>query len=379
MSISNAFLPGDKAMVSRLGFGCMRLPLTDPQDASTINRPLAISMIRHAIDNGVTYIDTAYGYHGGNSEGLVGEALKDGYREKVQLATKLPLWLIETREDMDRIFNEQLERLQVDYVDFYLLHAVDKERYEKVKELGYQGFLDQKIKEGKVRFPGFSFHDDLDTFIKVVDDYPWAMSQIQLNILDDDYQAGIKGLQYAADKGIKLVIMEPLRGGALANPPKEVQAAYDAFSVKRSSVEWCFRYLYNMPQVMTILSGMSTMEQIEDNLRIFKNAAANTMAEDELALIEKVKQLFLARIKTKCTACSYCQPCPQNVHIPNIFNDYDSHLILDQVDNFKNQYQNLIKEGKDASLCIACGQCEEACPQHLPIIDLLAEIHNELA
>ncbi len=379
MPLCTALLPDGKNTVSRLGFGCMRLPLADPNDAGAIDRPLAISMIRHAIDQGVSYIDTAYGYHNGKSEGLVGEALKNGYREKVQLATKLPLWLIETKEDMERVFNEQLNRLQVDYVDFYLLHAVDRERFEKVKKLGYREFLDKKIKEGKIRFPGFSFHDDLETYLEVVDDYSWAMSQIQLNILDDDYQAGIKGLKYAADKGIKLVIMEPLRGGALAKAPKEVQAAYDAFEIKRSSVEWSFRYLYNMPEIMTILSGMSTMAQVEDNLNIFKNAQPNSMSSNEIALIEKVKQLFLARIKTQCTACAYCQPCPQNVHIPNIFNGYDGHLMLDQVDKFKNQYQNLIKEEKDASLCIACGQCEAACPQHLPIIDLLAEIHSELA
>ncbi len=379
MTMSSALLPGNVQSVSRLGFGCMRLPLLDSNDPTSINFPLATSMLRHAIDQGVNYVDTAYGYHGGKSESFVGEALKDGYRDKVVLATKLPVWLVETREDMDRLLNEQLTRLQTDYVDFYLLHALNKSSFEKIKALGYQDFLDKALADGKIRFPGFSFHDDIDTYLKIVDDYPWQMSQIQLNILDDDYQAGLKGLRYASNKGIKMVIMEPLRGGALAIPPKEVQQAYDDFPISRSSVEWSFRYLYNMPEVMTILSGMSTMEQVQDNLQIFENAHVHSLSADERKLIEKVKQLFLSRIKTKCTACSYCQPCPQNVHIPHIFSGYDNHYILDKLPQFTKQYKQFIEEGKDGGLCIACGLCEEACPQHLPIIRLLEEIHQELA
>ena len=372
-----SFLPHNEQKVSRFGFGAMRLPLLDHNDQSSINESEALTMIRHAIDNGVTYVDTAYGYHGGKSETFIGKALKDGYREKVSLATKLPVWLVETREDMDRLFHEQLERLGVEYVDFYLLHALNQNHFEKMKTLGYQDFLNQLKSEGKIRFAGFSFHDELDVFKSIIDDYDWDMTQIQLNLLDENYQAGLEGLYYAAKKEIKIVIMEPLRGGALSSPPKEVQQAYQQFPVSRSSVEWSFRYLYNMPEIMTILSGMSTMEQVKDNLRIFAQAKANTLTQEEKELLEQVKELFLARIKTHCTGCSYCQPCPQDVKIPDIFRGYDNHYMLDALEGWKKQYASFIENNHDASKCIACGLCEEACPQHLPIISLLEEIHQQ--
>ena len=365
--------------VSRLGFGAMRLPTKESGDKRVIDREEAIAMIRYAIDNGVTYIDTAYPYHGGESELVVGEALKGGYRDKVVLATKLPVWLVKTREDMDRLLDEQLQKLQTDHIDFYLLHAMNKNSFEAMQKLGYHDFLDSAIASGKIRYPSFSFHDEYDLFPRIIDDYPWKMAQIQLNLLDGEYQAGLAGMKYATDKGVGIVVMEPLRGGALATPPAEVNALYEGFEQKHSSVEWAFRYLYNMPEVLTILSGMSTMEQVKDNLRIFESAAVGVITREEEALLEAVRQAYVKRIKTNCTGCNYCQPCPKNVAIPHIFRGYDSAAMLDKKPEFFDRYANLVSEKKDAAQCVSCGLCEKACPQHLPIIRYLKEIGAEYA
>lgn len=362
--------------VSRLGFGAMRLPTREIDGKQAIDREEAIKMIRRSIDAGVNYVDTAYGYHGGESELVVGEALQNGYREKVFLATKLPCWLVKTREDMDRLLDEQLKKLKTDHLDFYLLHALNRGSFESMQKLGYHDFLNKAVASGKIRFPSFSFHDDGDLFLKIIDDYPWKMAQIQLNLLDGEYQAGLHGMRYAAKKGVHIVVMEPLRGGSLAMPPVEVQELYDGFPTRRSSVEWAFRYLYDMPEVMTILSGMSAMEQVEDNLRIFEGADTNVVTPEEAALLANVKEAYQRRIKTSCTGCNYCQPCPKEVAIPHIFRGYDEAAMLDRMPGFKRRYQTLTDEGKDASKCIACGKCEKACPQHLPIIRYLKEIRS---
>jgi predicted aldo/keto reductase-like oxidoreductase len=364
--------------VSRLGFGAMRLPTREIDGKQAIDREEAIKMIRRSIDAGVNYVDTAYVYHGGESERVVAEALQNGYREKVMLATKLPCWLVKTREDMDRLLGEQLKKLKTDHIDFYLLHALNHGSFENMKKLGYHEFLDKAVASGKIRFPSFSFHDDRDLFPKIIDDYPWKMAQIQMNLLDGDYQAGLDGMRYAAKKGVHIVVMEPLRGGSLATPPVEVQELYDAFPTRRSSVEWAFRYLYDMPEVMTILSGMSTMEQVKDNLRIFEGADVGVINPEEEALLAKVKDAYLSRIKTSCTGCNYCQPCPKGVAISNIFRGYDNAAMLDKMPEFRGRYQTLTDEGKDASKCIACGLCEKACPQHLPVIRYLKEIRSTM-
>lgn len=364
--------------VSRLGFGAMRMPTVQVNNEAAIDEEKAIAMIRHAIDQGVNYIDTAYAYHGGASEPLVAKALKDGYREKVVLATKLPCWLVETREDMDRFLDEQLQKLETDYIDFYLLHALSKTGFEKMQSLGYDDFLDKALAAGKIKYPSFSFHDDYDAFHTILHAYPWKMAQVQMNFLDDENQATLKGIREAADMGIGVVIMEPLRGGALANPPQVVKDLYSKFPVKRSAAEWAFRYLYDMPQVMTILSGMSSMEQVTDNLEIFKHSTVNCMDETEHALLKQVKEAYLSRMKTRCTGCAYCQPCPMGVVIPRIFTGYDNAVMLDTEKDFHNGYDNFVEKKIDASQCISCGKCEGDCPQHLPIIDLLKEIHQEM-
>lgn len=353
-----------------LGFGCMRLPVKDGK----IDEPEAIRMIRHAIDSGVKYIDTAYPYHGGESELVVGKALKDGYRERVLLATKLPCWNVHCHEDMMKLLDEQLAKLQTDHVDFYLLHALNQGRYDEMKSYDYMSFFDEALAQGKIRYPSFSFHDGKQAFMNILNDYDWKMCQVQMNILDDENQATLEGIRAAGRKGVGVVIMEPLRGGLLANPPANVKAVYDAFADKRSPVEWAFRYLYTMPEVMTILSGMSDAAQLEDNLRIFNAASRDELTAEEKQLYVDVKAAYMSRIKTKCTGCAYCQPCPRGVKIPNAFRGYDEALLFDR--SFEGGYNKLVEEKADPSLCVGCRKCEKACPQHLPIVQFLKDIRE---
>lgn len=366
--------------VSTLGMGCMRLP-TLPGEGQPIDRPEAIRIIRKAIDSGVNYVDTAYGYHGGDSENLVGEALQDGYREKVILATKLPVWLVNSYEDMERLLDEQLAKLKTDHVDFYLLHALEKERFRKMRELGVLKFLDEMVQKGKIKYPSFSFHDDAAAFREIIDAYPWKMAQIQMNLLDEFNQATAEGMSYAQSKGVSIVIMEPLRGGALAGKvPPEVQALYDGFPTKRSPAEWAFRWVYNRPEVLTVLSGMSTMEQLEDNLRIFDQAVAGSMTPAEGELLTNVRKAYESRMRVGCTGCEYCMPCPAGVKIPDIFRSLDGHAMFDTLDEFKRNYnEKIVKEGHGADQCVACGACEQACPQHFDIREKLKAIDKEFA
>ena len=358
---------------SALGFGCMRFP-TDAD--GKIIEDEAIRMVHHAIDNGVTYIDTAYPYHGGNSELVVGKALKDGYREKVILATKLPMWKVEKHEDMMAILDEQLEKLQVDCIDFYLLHAMNAERLELARKLDYKKFLAEALAQGKIKYPAFSFHDNYDAFMAILNDYDWTMCQVQMNILDDNNQATLKGIEAAREKGVGVVVMEPLRGGLLANPPADVVKLYESWPTRRTAVDWAFRYLYTMPGVVTILSGMSTMEQVVDNLRIFDVPQGEALTDEDKQLYVQVKDTYMACTKTRCTGCKYCQPCPMGVKIPSIFQGYDTSLMRAD-GSFKKGYAKISAEEADASRCVGCGKCERACPQNLPIIRYLKEIHAE--
>ena len=370
--------PGTDICASRLGMGCMRLPV----DAEgKIDRPAAIKLIRDAIDNGVTYIDTAYGYHNRESEIVVGDALKDGYRERVTLVTKLPVWLVEKPEDMERLLDEQLEKLHTDHVDFYLLHALDWNKYEKVREMGAREFLDRMIEKGKIRYPAFSFHDDAEAFKKIITDYPWKMAQVQMNLLDEFNQATLEYVyKYAEERGIGVVVMEPLRGGALArNIPDEIQALYDQAAEKRSPVEWAFRWLYDKTPFKTILSGMSNEEQLMDNIRIFSEAKCNVMTQEEKDMLTKVRETYEARVRVGCTGCEYCMPCPKGVKIPNIFRSVDNAAMFNTLDGFKARYAKMIEKGEAANNCVRCGLCEKACPQHIAIRDKLAEIHKEFA
>jgi predicted aldo/keto reductase-like oxidoreductase len=363
--------------VSRLGFGMMRLPTHTRDGHEAIDQGEAIRMLRHAIDQGVNYVDTAYGYHNGESEVVTGLGLKDGYRGRVMLTTKLPQWLVNRYEDMDRLLDEQLRKLDVSYLDFYLLHTLDGAAFDKLKRLNYQKFLERAKQDGRIRHAGFSFHDDKAAFMRILDEYDWDMAQIQFNYLDDEAQATYEGLQYAGGKGIPVVVMEPLRGGALANPPEDIKQMMSDNPRGFSPAEWAFRYTADSPFVATILSGMSTIEQVRDNLRIFDRVRANGLDESDKAFLAAVKQRYLSSLKVGCTACNYCQPCPEGIQIPRIFEIYNEAYMLAKPDSMKWNYRNLINKEADGSRCAACGKCEAVCPQQLPIIDSLRRIDAE--
>lgn len=365
--------------VSALGFGCMRFPILNG-DSGQIDETEAIKMIRYAIDNGVNYIDTAYPYHKKTSELLVGKALKDGYRERVRLATKLPVWLTNTYEDFDKYLNEQLEKLQTNYIDFYLLHSLGKESWKKIKDLKVLDFLDAALKDGRIKYAGFSFHDDINTFKEIVDSYNWTFCQIQYNYMDENYQAGTEGLKYAADKGLAVVVMEPLRGGKLAQtPPDEVQNIFDSSSIKRTPAEWGLSWIWNQPEVSIVLSGMSTMEQISQNLETASMVPPNSLSAEDIDIINKVKTKYNELTKVKCTACEYCLPCPAGVAIPANFALYNDASIYKDTEKYINRYNKEMPEKARASSCVECGQCEEACPQHLSIREHLKEVHRTLS
>ena len=364
--------------VSRLGFGMMRLPtMENDQGEHVIDRDQAIKMVRTAIDHGVSYVDTAYGYHGGESEIVTGLALKDGYREKVKLVTKLPTWHVNEAKDMDRLLDEQLKKLDVPYLDFYLLHALRRESFEKMQSFNYVEFLNRARRDGRIRHAGFSFHDDKDAFIDILNDFDWELAQVQINYLDDEAQATAEGIRYAGRKGVPVVAMEPLRGGALASPPQEIKDTIRAHPRGYSPVEWAFRYVGNYPEIVTILSGMSTMEQVEDNLRIFQNVTVGNLSSEDEKFVVELKKAYMSRIAVGCTHCDYCQPCPQNVLIPRIFEIYNRAYMFDNNTQLVRDYKNVIKDEGDGARCVACGLCEAACPQQLEIIKLLDKIHQE--
>ncbi len=360
---------------SVLGFGCMRLPVIGGQ-TNRIDEDAAAEMLHWAIDQGVNYVDTAYPYHStsmgqpGESEPAVGRILSGGWRDRVHLATKLPTWLINSRDDMERILEHQLERLQTDHLDFYLLHGINASGWEKLRGLGALEFLDECRSDGRVRHPAFSYHGEPEDFAPIVDAYDWGFAQIQFNYIDVDYQAGLGGLRYAADKGVGVVIMEPLKGGRLANLPEPVAGVFDDSALDLTPVERALRYVWNEPGVSLLLSGMSTFDQVRANVASAELAAEPPLPAEELALYDHARTALQARVKADCTACRYCQPCPQGVDIPAVLASLNQAAMWDDPKAGAFGYSRL--EGK-ASLCSECGLCEDQCPQGLPIRDLMAE------
>ncbi|MFW6287345.1 MAG: aldo/keto reductase [bacterium] len=357
--------------VSVLGFGAMRLPVIN-DDYGNIDEEKSIKMIRYSIDQGVNYIDTAWPYHKGNSELVVAKALKDGYREKTMVATKLPSWLIENEYDLDNYLDKQLSKLEIEYIDCYLLHALDKERWEKLKSVNIFNWIEDKIKEGKIKYIGFSFHGDYETFKLIIDEYEWDFCQIQYNYLDTEYQAGKKGLQYASDKGLAVIIMEPLRGGALAvEPPIEVKKILEQSEWDRTPADWALQWLWSQPEVTLVLSGMSTMQQVKENIISAKISQVNKLSDEEFELIDNISEMM--RGPVSCTRCSYCMPCPNGVNIPENFHLYNQAKLYDNFKENMERYQKM-DESSRADNCIKCGQCEEACPQDLSIMVLLDNV-----
>jgi len=367
--------------VSALGFGAMRLPILD-DDSGKINEPLATEMIRHAIDNGVNYVDTAWGYHREQSEPFVGKVLKDGYREKVRLATKMPSWLVKEEADFDRFLEEQMKRLDVDYLDFYLLHTLNAEFWQRYQDLDVFSWAEKRMAEGVFGHLGFSFHDEYPVFESIVNGYDhWALAQIQYNYVDTDYQAGRKGLKLAADRGMAVVVMEPLRGGRIAkNPPPEPVAKVWARSEREwTPAEWAFQWLFDQPEVSMSLSGMSEMSHVEENLEIASESAVGKLTEADHERIEEAREVYFSLAPIPCTQCEYCLPCPSGVAIPRIFDMYNDAVAYDAWGHARWAYNNPLKPEARADNCIECGDCEEACPQNIKIIDWLATAHQKLA
>ena len=362
--------------VSALGFGAMRLPVINGEHGN-INEPEAIKMIRYAVDSGVNYIDSAWFYHSGNSEVVVGKALQDGYREKVRIATKLPCMEVNTYQDFDRLLNQQLARLQDQKVDFYLLHGLNKAEWTKVRDLGVLKWAEGAMKDGRIGRLGFSFHDTYDVFQQIVDAYDnWTLCQIQYNYMDEETQAGTRGLKYAHKKGLAVVVMEPIRGGRLAKPPEQVAKIWASAPVQKTPQEWALRWVWNHPEVSLALSGMSNMQQVTENVGYAEHSQPHNLTADELTLIGRARDAYLSLTAVACTGCRYCMPCPNDVDIPRVFEFYNEAMIYNNAAEQRKWYNSHGMNAEHrADKCIKCDQCVEKCPQKLPIPELLEKAH----
>ena len=361
---------------SALGFGCMRLPIVGG-DFSNIDEPEATRMLHYAIERGVNYVDTAYPYHGGNSELLLGRVLKEGYRQKVRLATKLPSWKVETPADFDRILNEQLGKLQTDHIDFYLLHSLNQKNWHKVRDLDVREWTGRAIADGRIGHIGFSFHDKYEVFQEIVDAHNWTFCQIQYNYMDVENQAGTRGLQYAASKGMAVVVMEPILGGRLVNPPEPIQALWNTATKKRGPAGWAPQWVWNQPEVSVVLSGMSAMEQVVENVASADVSGVHKLTEEELALFDQVRDKYRELCPIPCTRCGYCMPCPNGVDIPRNFEAYNRGAMYNKPDHARQDYKWIPEEGR-AAACIQCRECEELCPQSIPISEWMPIVHAVL-
>lgn len=366
--------------VSILGFGCMRFPTLDGIPISeNVNVEEAEAMVYHAVDSGINYLDTAYTYHNGRSEVLLGEFLRGGYREKVRLATKCPVWLVERSEDFDRFLAEQLARLQTEHIEYYLFHGLNAKRWRAIRELDLLARAEAAIGDGRIGAIGFSFHDNFPSFKEIVDGYDgWSLCQIQYNYMDTENQAGTRGLAYAAQKGLAVVVMEPLLGGNLARPPREIAGIFASFPQERTPAEWALLWLWEQPGISVVLSGMSNMQQLRENLRTADLSVTLPLGDEGYTLIERARRKFAERAAIPCTGCGYCLPCPNGVNIPEIFTLYNNLVMYDDQLTPRFRYHRFLEEKERASVCAQCGECEEKCPQEINIGELMPEAHAVL-
>ena len=367
--------------VSALGFGAMRFPLTNSKDFGSINEPEAIKMLRYAIDHGVNYIDSAHGYHHGNSEVVIGKAIKNGYREKVRIATKIPSFLVNKYEDFDRFLNEQLKRLQIEKIDFYLLHGLNRFDWPKVRDMGIIKWAEGAMADGRIGYLGFSFHDKFDVFRKIIDDYDnWTLCQIQYNYMDEELQAGTRGLEYAHKKGLAVVVMEPLKAGRLTRTPTAIAKLWAEAPVQRTPQAWALRWVWNHPEVTLALSGMSKMEQVVENIAVAEYSQTHNLTAADLALIEGVRDTYIALNTIKCSGCRDCMPCSYGVNIPRIFDLYNEAIIYNTAAECRNIYRDSIftREAEWGDKCTRCNVCLEACPHKVKIPEGLAKAHSFL-
>lgn len=367
--------------VSALGFGCMRLPTIDGKPLSRkIDEREATRMIRYAIDRGVNYLDTAYPYHGGRSEAVLGRILKDGYRERVKLATKCPIWLVKKQKDFDTYLNAQLKRLKTDHIDMYLFHGLNKKRWHDVV-LKHNLFkrAETALRDGKIRHLGFSFHDGYDAFKEIIDGYDgWDLCQIQYNYMDVNSQAGTKGLRYAASKGLAVVVMEPLLGGRLATPPPKIKKMFKDNGQARSPADLALQWIWNQPEVSVILSGMNTMRQVRQNVISACTSGVGLMDKNDVKFVNQLRTAYKKMMPISCTQCGYCMPCSNGVDIPSNFELYNTGYIHGDVRPSRMIYERFMGKKERASWCKQCGRCEKKCPQKLPIMTLMPEVHSVL-
>ena len=363
--------------ISILGYGCMRFT----SKGVKLDFEKAEKEILAAYNAGVNYFDTAYIYPG--SEALLGEVLeKNNIRDKVNIATKLPHYMIKKENDIDRIFEEELKRLRTDHVDYYLMHMLsDIKSWERIKELGIEEWIEKKKKEGKIRQIGFSYHGNSDTFCKIIDDYNWDFCQIQYNYLDENSQAGKTGVDHAAAKEIPIVIMEPLRGGRLANNlPEKAKKLMEKYEVKRTPAEWGFKWLWNQKEIMCVLSGMNSIEMVEENVKSASEAEVGDLTEQDQELLKNVVDIINSKMKVPCTGCRYCMPCPRKVDIPGTFSAYNKYYSDNKFVALKEYFMctALRKETTAASNCVECGRCEQHCPQGIEIRKELKNARKKL-
>lgn len=373
-------------MISALSYGCMRYPRIGGVGGrgGKIDEARAARQVHSAIELGVNYFDTAYVYDAGKNEAILGNILEGAPRQKVMIATKLPPYMVHSPKDMDTILETQLKRLRTDHIDFYLIHALnDLEGWTRLKEQGALEFIEKAKAAGKIGHIGFSYHGDKESFKRLVDDYPWEFCQIQYNYLDENYQAGREGLLHASAKGLGVTVMEPLRGGMLTGRvPESVDRIWQRSAIQRSPAEWALRWLWNHPEITTVLSGMNEEAHINENVRVAGETLPGSMTSQEMTLVEGVKQEYFRLKKVDCTGCGYCMPCPAGVNIPMCFGFYNTkHLFGGNGANFQYTFfTSGLTGGKpaNASLCINCGKCEIACPQHIQVRRELKQVVKEM-
>lgn len=363
---------------SVLGFGCMRLPRRDSQDPASIDEEQATEMVHTAIEQGVNYFDTAYFYHRSQSERFLGRALQGGWRQRVHVATKSPVGSVESADDFQAKLDEQLDRLQVSQIDHYLLHGLSADSWARVQRLDLLKEAQKALDDGRIASMGFSFHDSFKVFREIVDAFDWTFCQIQYNYMDVANQAGRRGLRYAAEKGLAVVVMEPLLGGRLVKAPPAVQAVWDTARTPRTPAEWGLQWLWDQPEVTVVLSGMSELVQVQENIASASRSEIGSLKPSEKNLVARARAVYRNLSPIPCTQCGYCIPCPHGVAIPRNFGIYNDGAMYAAAEGARGAYQYWMKAEDRAANCEACHECESKCPQHIPISEWMPKVHAVL-